>query len=150
MFWTAKEENCERKISCSRHNNNYNCYSIYVSCNSKRCHKEVNMNRNNVIRNVCAITLFLFSIATTIVMGKYGSFKWYWLALDQLMFCVGICIIRFSYSIAQFVLYSHMYKWSASDDFDDEPSEFGVFRMQLFGCVWLFLPLIMYAAISWY
>ena len=99
----------------------------------------------DVIKNVCAIILFLLSVATTIVMAKFASCEWYTLLLYQISICVGICCIRFAYAFAQIHLFSLMYKWSNSDDYDEEPSPYGVLVVKLVGCFLLFFPIIVYA-----
>lgn len=99
----------------------------------------------NIIKNVCAIILFLLSVATTIVMAKFTSCSWGEALLNQLMLCVGICCIRFDYTLAQIHLYSLMNRWGNTDNYDEEPSQYGIKIIKLAGCFFLFLPIILYA-----
>lgn len=101
--------------------------------------------RNSIIKNVCAIVLFLLSVAETVVVAKFGSFTWYGLLLCQVSFCIGICGIRFAYTFAQMRLGIIMYRWGKSDDYDEEPNLYGILLTKLSGCFFLFLPIFVYA-----
>lgn len=94
------------------------------------------MKKENIIPNICAITLLLLSIAETTVMAIYSSMKWYNIAIFEFVFLIGLAFARFAYQVAYASNAMHSYRFRAeSDGLDDEPSEWGVFATKLSGYI---------------
>ena len=103
------------------------------------------MKKENLIRNVCAITLLATSVAETIVMGVFGGARLGMLAFLQVFSIIGVCFVRFPRQIAQVRNWWYAYRYKDSmDDFDEEPSKFAIYIVKYLGYFLLLLAAIVY------
>ena len=105
------------------------------------------MKDGNKAASICAIILLLVSIVETVVTAVFGFCEWYLAVAIEILFILGVCLVRFPYEIAYIrnTWHSHLYRESSDDD---EPSMFAVQVIRFIGYFCMFGAVVVFLSFA--